>query len=321
MSDKRKHWIGFDLGGTKMLAKVFDSDFKEVASAKRKTEGHRGQKTGLARIAKTIEEVLVAANLTPADLAGIGVGCPGPVNPEKGVILEAPNLGWKNVPIARELESLFKCPAVACNDVDAGVYGEYSFGAAKGARCAIGVFPGTGIGGGAVIHGRLLEGARISCMEIGHMALQPNPGSGGETLETLASRLAIAASAAKAAYRGQAPWLQEKCGPSLDKITSGKLAESIAAGDKAVEQIVRQAADLLGCGIANLVHVLAPDIIVLGGGLVDAMPKLYLQEVTRSAEKRVLSAFVGTFQIVQARLGDTAGAQGAAAWARKKIEG
>ena len=320
MSEKAKHWVGFDLGGTKMLAKIFDDQFTEIASAKRKTEGNRGQKAGIARVIKTIEEALLAAGLTSADLAGIGVGCPGPVNPEKGIILEAPNLGWVNVPIAKELQNAFGCPAVACNDVDAGVFAEYSFGAAKGARCAVGVFPGTGIGGGAVINGNLLEGSRISCMEIGHMTLEPNPGSGGETLETLTSRLAIASQAAQAVYRGQAPYLAEKCGSSLDKITSSKIAEAIAAGDKAIEAIVRRAADLLGCGIATLVHILAPDTIVLGGGLVDAMPKLYLEEVTRSAEKRVLSAYVGTFRIVPAKLAESAGSKGAAAWARKKIQ-
>lgn len=165
MSEKAKHWVGFDLGGTKMLAKIFDDQFTEIASAKRKTEGNRGQKAGIARVVKTIEEALLAANLTSADLAGIGVGCPGPVNPEKGIILEAPNLGWVNVPIAKELQNAFGCPAVACNDVDAGVFAEYSFGAAKGARCAVGVFPGTGIGGGAVINGNLLEGSRISCQK------------------------------------------------------------------------------------------------------------------------------------------------------------
>lgn len=318
MGNKNKiHWVGLDLGGTKMLAKVYDGDFKELASAKRKTEGHRGLDDVLKRMGQTIRQAMDEADVSLKQLSGIGIGCPGPVDPEAGVLLAAPNLGWKNVPIRKIFKKEFGCPAVACNDVDSGVFGEYKFGAAKGARSAVGIFPGTGIGGGAVIHGRLLEGGNITCMEIGHTPF----GEGGQTLEEVCSRLAIASESAAAAYRGQAPYILKNCGTDMAKITSGKIAAAIENGDKAIEKIVKQAACRLGSGVATVVQLIAPEVIVLGGGLVEAMPELFLKTLEKSVDEKVLTPFRGKYRIVEAELGDDAGVQGAAAWAAKLIDG
>lgn len=317
-------WVGFDLGGTKMLAKVFDDDYRSLGKAKQKTQGAKGVKAGLKRMADTVSDALADAGVEPGQVAGIGVGCPGPINPSKGEIVEAPNLGWSRVPVEAHLGKIFGVPTVICNDVDAGVYAEYQAGAARGARCAVGIFPGTGIGAGAVIEGRLLQGGSLSCMELGHIPLFPETsgrGEDGTTLETECSRLKIAAEAARAAYRGQAPHLLKTCGTDLAKITSGALAKAIEAGDIEIEQIVRRAATLLGCGVATVVHLLAPDVVVLGGGLVEAMPGLYLETVRRAAVERVLGPYKKSFRIVTAELADDAGCMGAAAWARKRILG
>lgn len=315
--NKKKYWVGLDLGGTKMLGKAYDGNFKELGSAKRKTEGHRGLDSVLDRMNETIRDAMDEAGISKKELSGIGIGCPGPVDPEAGVLLAAPNLGWKNVAIRKIFEKEFGCPVVACNDVDSGVFGEYKFGAAVGARSAVGIFPGTGIGGGAVIHGRLLEGANITCMEIGHTPF----GEGGLTLEEVCSRLAIASESAAAAYRGQAPYILEKCGTDMAKITSGKIAAAIENGDKAIEKIVKQAADRLGSAVATVVQLMAPEVIVLGGGLVEAMPDLFLKTLGKSVEEKVLAPFRGKYRIVEAQLGDDAGVQGAAAWAAKSING
>ncbi|MFO7732681.1 MAG: ROK family protein, partial [Candidatus Aminicenantes bacterium] len=191
----RTHWLGFDLGGTKMMAVVFDGDFRGVASARAKTQGAEGAAEVLERIRSTILEALGKAGLGLSDLAGIGVGCPGPLDLDRGVILHAPNLGWHDVPLKETLEKKFKCPTVIANDVDAGTYGEYRFGAARGARCVLGVFPGTGIGGACIYEGRILRGRTGSCMEIGHVRVQAEGrlcGCGQRgCLESVASRLAI----------------------------------------------------------------------------------------------------------------------------------
>ena len=317
-------WVGLDLGGTKMLANVFDDQYRVLGRAKQKTQGAKGARAGLKRMVETVAAALADAGVDPSSLAGIGVGCPGPIDPSRGVIVEAPNLGWRNVPVEAHLGTAFGVRTVICNDVDAGVYAEYQAGAAKGARCAVGIFPGTGIGAGAVIEGRLLQGSSLSCMELGHIPLFPETsgmGEDGTTLETECSRLKIAIEAARAAYRGQAPHLFEACGTDISKITSGALAKAIAAGDTEIENIVRRAATLLGCGVATVVHLLAPDVIVLGGGLVEAMPKLYLEAVRKSTLARILAPYRKSLRIVTATLTEGSGSMGAAAWARKTIEG
>jgi glucokinase len=320
-SSKNENWVGFDLGGTKMLAIVFDSNFSVVTRKRRKTKGHEGVQSGVARIVETISEALSDAGLEKGDLRGIGLGSAGPLDLDEGIILDAPNLGWKDVKIKSILEKEFGCPAVVLNDVDAGVYGEYRFGAARSSRCAVGVFPGTGIGGGCVYDGKILRGRTTSCMEIGHIQVVPDGprcGCGLQgCLEAVASRLAISAAAAQAAYRGQAPHLLDIAGTSLDEIRSGALAEAIAAGDMVVESIVRLAAGHIGTAIAGVVHLLAPDCVVLGGGLVEAMPRLIVNEVTAAAKKKVLPSFAETFTVVPAELGDDSTAMGAAAWVRE----
>jgi glucokinase len=302
---------------------VYDSDFKELASERKKTKGNLGAEIGLERICDTIHEALGDAGRTADDLAAIGIGCPGPVDMNRGVILEPPNLGWKEVNVRKHLEKEFGCPAVVLNDVDAGMYGEYRFGAAKKARTALGVFPGTGIGGGCIYDGSILHGAGITCVEIGHIPVMPDGplcGCGQRgCLEAVASRLTIASIAARSVYRGEAPNLQKACGTDLANIRSGQLADAIKAGDKAIEEILRHAAHHIGLALAGVIHVIAPDVVVLGGGLVEAMPDLYVREVEQAALGRVMPAFRGTFKVVATKLGDDAGVLGAVAWARKVL--
>jgi glucokinase len=205
------------------------------------------------------------------------------------------------------------------NDVDAGVYGEYRFGAGKNARCLVGVFPGTGIGGGCVYEGEVLRGRAMSCFEIGHVQVNPNglPCGCGRTgcLETEASRLAIGAAAAMAAYRGEAPHLLASAGTDLANIRSSVLAEAIAAGDTVIQRIVERAALLIGGAVGDVVNLLAPDVVVLGGGLVEAMAEIFVPKVEQAARQRAAPPFSKTFKVAAAKLGDDAVVRGAAAWA------
>ncbi len=316
---KRRFWLGFDLGGTKMMAAVYDRNFRLIASARAKTKGVEGAAPVLKRIKATIEEALRTAKLSARDLSGIGVGAPGPLDLDRGIILHAPNLGWHNVRLKDALERAFKCPAIVANDVDAGTYGEYRFGAARGGRCVLGVFPGTGIGGACIYRGRIIRGKTASAMEIGHIEVDPGGrlcGCGRRgCLETVASRLAIAAEAATAVHRGESPILAKLAGTDLAAIKSGTLAKAIKMGDKVVEQIVRHAAHRLGQATGNVVNLLAPDVVVLGGGLIQAMPVLYLKEARRGILDRALKDFTPDLKIVAAKLGDDATVMGAAALA------
>ena len=317
----QEYWVGFDLGGTKMLCVVFNEDFEIIGKARKKTKGHEGISAGLKRINATIHEAVEDAGLALRKISGIGIGCPGPLDFKKGVIREAPNLGWTDIPIQKSIEKEFGCPAVIANDVDAGLFGEYKFGAAQNVRCAFGIFPGTGIGGACVYEGQLFRGSNTSCMEIGHIPLingGPIDGAGNcGSLESIASRLAIAGAAAQAAYRGQAPYLMENAGTDISQIRSGVLADSVESGDQAVKAIIEQAAEHLGMSVVTVVHLLAPDVIVFGGGLIEAMSEQILPIVEKVARKRILPSLKDEFKLVEAELGDNAAVMGAAALARQ----
>ncbi len=256
-------------------------------------------------------------------MAGIGIGCPGPIDLDKGKLLSTPNLGWDDVDVQGHLEKRFDCSVVVMNDVDAGVFGEYEFGAARDARCAVGIFPGTGVGGGCVYDGQILQGAAISCMEIGHTRISSSIRASGHdlpgTLEAEASRLTIAAEAAKAALRGDAPWLRKEVGTDLADIRSGALAESVAHGDVVVRRLVEEAAESIGTAVVNVVHILAPDKLVLGGGLIEAMEHLFITVITETARKGVMPVYRDRFEVVPAELADDAAVMGAAAWARRTL--
>ncbi len=306
-----------------MQATVFDHALKPLGQKRKKTKGQKGVDAGLERMIGTIQAALDEVRISPQQLAGIGVGCPGPLDLDHGIVLEMPNLGWKNTTVKDVLEKAFGCPAVIANDVDAGVYGEYRAGAAKNARCVVGVFPGTGIGGGCVYEGRIIRGKTGSCMEIGHIPVStdgPLCGCGQRgCLEAVASRLAVSAAAAMAAYRGEAPYLLEMAGTDPSGMRSSVLCTAIEAGDGVIEQIVREAARRIGWAMAGVVNLLAPDIVLIGGGFVEAMPQLFREEVAEALKRQVMPSFRESFELVVASLGDDATVLGAAAWAEHTI--
>ncbi|MEM7457463.1 MAG: ROK family protein [Planctomycetota bacterium] len=323
MGDDQRNWIGFDLGGTKMLCVVFDNEFKKLGKSRKKTKGNEGMESGLKRINNVIAEAIEDAGISRDSIGGLGIGCPGPLDFKKKVIHEAPNLGWKDVPVGKSIEDEFGFPVTVANDVDSGVFGEYKFGAGRGARCVFGIFPGTGIGGGCVYQDHVFRGANASCMEIGHipiMADGPLDGAGNRgSLESLASRLAIAGGAVQAAYRGGAPWLLENAGTDLANVRSSALANSVKNGDQAVEEIINAACQHMALGVVTAVHLLAPDKIVFGGGLIEAMGDVLLPRIQKHARKRILPSMRDVYEIVEAELGDDAGVMGAAALAKQAV--
>lgn len=306
------------------MAGVFDSRLRLLHAERTKMRGVKGAKAGIERMVELIRQVMADAGVRgPCELRGIGMGVPGPLDLNRGVILDAPNLGWKNVNLKEAMRKAFGCPAVVANDVDAGTYGEYRFGAGRGARCVVGVFPGTGIGGACIYEGKLLRGRVGSCMEIGHIQVQPNGrlcGCGRRgCLETVASRLAIASEAATASTRGQAPHLRELAGTDMAAMRSRALREAIEEGDDCIAEILEEAARQLGGAIASVVNLLAPDVVVLGGGLVEAMPKLFLKGVREAIARESMGAIAQHVTVAAAKLGDNATIMGAAALAAEEV--
>jgi glucokinase len=319
---EKNYWLGIDLGGTKILAEVYDEDFKLIGSKKRKTKAELGQEACLERLLKTGRDALEDAELDLKQLSGVGIGCPGVLDLKAGILVKAPNLGWVDVPIQSLLEKEFGVPVAVANDVDAGTFGEYRSGAGIGARSVLGVFPGTGIGGGMIYEGKIYQGKQWSCMEIGHIQAVPNGplcGCGRKgCLEAVAGRLAISAAASAAVIRGQAPWLQENVGSDPADIRSGALADAVKNGDKVIKSLIVDACTFLGEVLGGMVNLLAPEVLIIGGGLAEAMPKLYKETIEAAMIPKMMNAFHGTCDVRIAKLGDHATSLGAAAWVEKQ---
>ncbi|SKB02693.1 glucokinase [Prosthecobacter debontii] len=313
-------WVGFDLGGTKMLACVLDENYQVLGTARKSTGGSDGQIKGRKKIVSVIHEAIASAGIDPAGLQGIGIGCPGLVNPQKGILINAPNLGWKNMGLTGILTTAFKKPVAVLNDVDAGTFGEYKQGAGKGARSLLGVFPGTGVGTGFVYDGKLIMGRNVSAMELGMIYV---PGThlgssipGAVMIEDLTSRLAIASQAGIACYRGQLPDLDKKTRGNLRDIRSKALSAAYNRQEAAALSIFGNSITYLGMGIASVVNLLAPDQITLGGGLVEEIPQLYLTRLKEEVNRFALPSLATGIKYTLAKLGGNAVAVGSVAWLR-----
>lgn len=325
---KKNLVIGVDVGGTKIIAATVDTSGKILGSKKRKTKAHKGVTSVIDRIIKTIRQAAEDADTSLDKIAAVSLGFPGPLDAEKGVIYTAPNLaGWDNFPLAKTLEKELGLPVILDNDVNLGTLGEYEFGAAAGAKSVIGIFVGTGIGGGIILDGKLLSGRNGTAGELGHMSIDydgPKAASGIKgAYEALASRTAIVRDIEKAVKDGKECILADNFkGDEDDKrVTSGDLKKAIQSKDKVVTEILDRACFYLGVGVGSLVNVFGPDVVVMGGGVVEALEDYMMTMIKKSAADYTLANALKGVKIVPAKLGDDAVLMGcvASAWRHFKI--
>ena len=316
--------VGFDLGGTKMIGAVLDPDMRILARVKRSTGAHEGGEAVCRRIISTIQSVLEKNGTAVSDLAGIGIASPGPLDVERGVILNTPNLDFKEFPLRDRVRSKFDVPVWIENDVSSGVYGEYKRGAARGFRNVVGIFPGTGIGGGLILDGRLYRGSSGNAGEIGHMIIQtdgPLCGCGQYgCVEALASRTALSKDAVALAAAGGAPAVFEAVGTDFQNFKSGTFSRAIKKKDENIRRAVERSARFLGIAMANCVNLFDPDAIVLGGGLVEKLGKEYIRAAEESMKEHALGDMVGGVKVLAAELGDDAVLMGVAILVKEIVE-
>lgn len=312
--------VGVDVGGTKILSIVVNNKFEVISRCRKKTKGWNKDTKPENKIIQTIEESLEQAG--NPKIMGIGIGAPGPVDPKNGIVINTPNLGWENFPVVDILSKHFSVPVVLDNDVNLGTYAEWLLGKNKDVKHVVGVFPGTGIGGGLIVNRKIVHGASGGAGEVGHMTLQidgPLCGCGKRgCLEALASRIAITREIMALILRGESRYLSEKVGTDVSKIRSSVIAEAIENGEKKVEDIVRKAAYLTGIAIANLINILSPELVILGGGLVEALGKIYQEEIQRAVKEHAMPFLRKKVSIEIGKLGDDAVALGAALLCAKK---
>jgi glucokinase len=316
---RRNAAIGIDIGGTKTLFALLDQDFEVVAEEKLRSRN--GDKDPLAAFEDGMEaaiaRLLAEARSRKLKVRTVGVGVAGIADFRNGIVRSAPNLAFLDgFPLGRRLRKLTDARVFVANDVHTGLYGECTLGAARRATHVLGVWLGTGVGGAMVIDGKLHLGASGMAGNIGNYVLhavdaaQDAPRK--EVLDNVASRTAIAGDAAVLAAKERAPKLKKAAGTDVSEIKSGDIAEAIRKGDKAIEKLVRSRVAVVGTALSNLVDFINPDMVVLGGGLVEAMPELIRREVDKAVQAHASTAARSEVKVVVAKLHDHAGTIGAA---------
>lgn len=315
--------VGVDLGATKIYTVVADKAGKILATSKKPAKGERGSDAVLDRVAETVDEALSEAGLSRKDVGAVGMAVPSPVNQETGVALFSPNLNWRNLPVKDMLEKRLSLPVHADNDVNLGTLGEYTFGAGRGARVMAGFFVGTGIGGGIIMNGKVVHGRNYTGGELGHtvvMADGPMCGCGTRgCLEAVASRIAITRDLRAAMDRGVPTMLSDLVGADTDRIKSGVLKKAYLAGDELVNGVINRAMRRVGIAVASIVNAIGPDVVVIGGGLFEALGDDLMPVVRNAAALHYFGPSGEGVAVEPAALGDDAVPLGAAVFAAGKI--
>jgi glucokinase len=327
--DDLRYIVGVDLGGSTINVGVVPFDGGTVLGMRSlPTEPQRGPKAVVDRIAKMIRDAVRdarrEAELREEAVIGVGLGSPGPLDRETGTILDTPNLGWRNFPLRDLIANAVGLDVVLDNDANAATLGEWWLGAARGADPVVGVTLGTGIGGGIVLGGRVYHGASDAAGEFGHMTIDStgrkcNCGNYG-CLEAYASGPAIAARAVEGLETGSSSLLPDMVGGELDRISAATVYEAIVAGDAYAADVMRETAKFLGTGLANLINLLNPELIVISGGVTRAGDHLF-EPLRAEVRRRAFSEAADACRIVSSELGDMAGVIGAAATFRTERHG
>ena len=310
--------LGIDIGGTNLVVgSVAEDGSSIVASASEPTHSEAGATDVVDRLVGLAERAIATTRREApgAEILGVGVGAPGPLDTKRGIVLLTPNLGWVNMPLRQLIHDRLGLPAALDNDANCAVLGEWWVGAARGARHAIGITIGTGIGGGLIIDGQLYHGASDVAGEIGHTTIDTEGrrckcGNYG-CLEAYASGPNIALRAVEEIEAGAESRLRALVGGDLGKITAQTVYQAAADGDELALEVVNDTAKFLGVGIGNLLNVFNPDLVVVCGGVTLAGDHLF-EPLRREVARRAFKPAVTACRIVPGELAGTAGVYGAA---------
>ena len=310
-----KYYVGIDLGGTNIVAGVVDENYNIIATAKTKTNCPRPEKAIADDMAKMALEAVKNAKLTIDDIAWVGIGTPGIANSKTGIIEYSNNLGFNNTPMVKYIQETIDKPVFIENDANAAAYGEYVAGAAKGAKNAVCITLGTGVGGGIIIDGKIYSGSNFAGAEIGHTVIEVD---GAECscgrkgcFEAYSSATGLIRMT-KEAISENPDCIMAKMADEKGKVTARTSFDAMRAGDSVAKAVVDKYIKYLAAGITNTINIFQPDILCIGGGVCNEGDPLLLpvkelvkKEVyTRNSPKNA--------EIVIAKLGNDAGIIGAA---------
>jgi glucokinase len=310
-----RYVVGIDIGGTNIVVGTVAEDGSEVLGlVAEPTLAEQGANAVLNRIVKLSRASMAGA--AGKEIVGLGIGSPGPLDTKRGVVLLTPNLGWTNYPVRDRLAEALGLPATLDNDANCAIFGEWWRGAARGAEHVVGLTIGTGIGGGIVLGGQIYRGASDIAGEIGHMTIDSTGrrckcGNYG-CLEAYASGPAIAARAVEGVEAGVDTALPDYVDGDLSRITAQVVYEAAHDGDDYAREVVKDTAKFLGAGIANIVNIFNPQVVVICGGVTLAGDRLFVPLVSE-VKRRAFKPAVDVCRIVPGELTGTAGVYGAAA--------
>ena len=318
----KKYIIGVDLGGTNIVSAAMTEDGSEIHAVRSiPTKSEAGDEGVAGRMGALVEEVMAETQretgAARGDFIGVGVGAPGPLDREHGIVLIAPNLGWNNFPLRQRMQDRLSLPTSLDNDANCATFGEWWQGAARGARNVVGLTIGTGIGGGLILNGALYHGSSDMAGEVGHTTIDMNGryckcGNYG-CLEAYASGPAIATRAREVLVReGMKSAIRDMVEGKLSEITAQTVYEAAKAGDQLASEIVRDTGRYLGAGVANLLNIFNPDRVVIAGGVTAAGDALFVP-LKAEVRRRAFTPAVNAAEIVAGELPGTAGVVGAVA--------
>lgn len=314
-----KYLIGVDLGGTKISSAISDPEGNILNEVSIATEAGEGQEKVVERILDSIRELLNKTGADINDVISAGIGTPGIINKKEGIILRAYNLPFENYDILKPIKELLSCPCALENDASAAALGEFLFGQGRGKKELIYLTISTGVGGAAIVDGRLQEGSTGNAFEPGHMIIEPksaiqcNCGLYGD-VEALASGTAISKRAQEAVERGEETILGD-----YEALTPKEVYDASTKGDAVSIRILDEAFFYAGITAANLISLYNPEVLVIGGG-VSLIGEVFFSKVKESAKRHCLSFLYDACEILPSGLGKNTGVMGALAVAKFNIQ-
>ena len=308
---EKKYVVGVDLGGTKIYTALVDLEGNIIKEKTVETLAHEGEQAVMGRIVDTINYVIDG---TDKDLIkSIGIGSPGPLDVKNGIIIENSNLPFKNFAIVKTIKETYDLPTYLDNDANVATLGEFMFGAGKGTENMVFITASTGIGGGAVLNGKLFRGSTGNALEVGHMTVAtegPRCGCGNlGCAEALGSGTAIGKRAKEAVLSNVVTSLK-----NYENVTAKEVFKEAANGDRVAKNILETSLNYLGIAVANTITNFDPEKVVIGGGVING-GSIVLDTIRRVVGERALKTFVDSCTVEKAVLGGKAGVLGAAALA------
>ena len=308
--------ICLDVGGTKVLGAIFNEK-KEIVYRLKKKSKEQGDSTQNVEkvIISVVEEMIEESGIKKKDIHAISSSAPGVIDQNTGVVLFTPNLPWRNYDIRSSMEKKFGIPFYIGNDVNLGVLGEYKYGVARGYKNVVGFFVGTGMGGGLILNGELYTGNQFKGAEYGHMILDPegplcNCGQRG-CLEAFASKQGMSAYIRQQVSRGRESMMADAVSEGVFR--SKALKKALAAKDPVAMEAVDRACHYLAIATGNMINTISPDLVIYGGGIIEAMGDLFLSKILAEVDRYCMTAIRPTVDIKNAALGDDSVIYGALA--------